>query len=300
MRIGFIGLGKMGGNMVARLLAAGHETVVLDKSEAAVEQAVKNGATAAMSREDLFEKLPEQKIVWMMIPSQFVDTELTELIKIAPKETIIVDGGNSDFRLTQQRGKQAAKEGVYLVDVGTSGGILGREKGYAMMVGGDVSAVEQLTPIFDALAPKDGWNHFGETGTGHYVKMIHNGIEYGMMQSFAEGYHLLKEGPIPDINLSAVGKVWQNGSIVDSLLNTLTTEALEENPELEGIDGYVTESGEARWTLETAKAANIPTPSIQASMDVRLASQRGEVSFATKLLAAMRNKFGGHAINGDK
>lgn len=300
MKIGFIGLGKMGGNMVARLQAAGHETVVLDKSEEAVEQAVNLGAVAASSREDMFEKLPEQKIVWMMIPSQFVDDELTELLAVTPNDTIIVDGGNSNFRLTQQRAKQASEKGVHLVDVGTSGGILGRENGYAMMVGGDKSAVEQLTPIFDALAPTNGWNHFGETGSGHYVKMIHNGIEYGMMQSFAEGYHLLKEGPIPDIDLSAVGKVWQNGSIVDSLLNTLTTEALEENPELEGIDGYVTESGEARWTLETAREANIPTPSIQVSMDVRLASQKGEISFATKLLAAMRNKFGGHAINGDK
>lgn len=300
MKIGFIGLGKMGGNMVARLHEHGHETIVLDTNDIAVERAVKTGATAAESRDDLVQKLPKPAIIWMMIPSEFVDDELEALYAIVPSGSIIIDGGNSDYRLTQARGASAKEKGIHLVDVGTSGGILGREHGYAMMVGGAPEVVRHLSPIFGVLAPENGWNHFGDTGTGHYVKMIHNAIEYGMMQSFAEGYHMLKEGPIKGIDLAAVGKVWQNGSIIDSLLNTLITEALEENPELKGIDGYVTESGEARWALEAAKAANIPTPAIQTSMDVRLASQKGQVSFATKMLAAMRNKFGGHAVNGDK
>lgn len=166
-----------------------------------------------------------------------------------------------------------------------------------MMVGGDTEAAQTMTPIFDSLAPKDGWGHFGPAGSGHYVKMIHNGIEYGMMESLAEGYRLLQEGHFKDIDLGKVGSVWQHGSIVESLLNSLAAEALSENPRLDGIEGVVAESGEARWTLETAREHAIPMPSIQASFDVRLASQQGEITYATKLLAAIRNKFGGHALN---
>lgn len=296
MKIGFIGLGKMGGNMVTRLLNDNHQIVVLDPSKDAIESVVSKGAEPALDRQDLISKL-EPTIVWMMIPSQYVDEELSELLKIVQPGSIIIDGGNSDFRLTQKRAELCQQKRVIYVDVGTSGGILGLENGYAMMVGGKEDAVNTITPILDSLAPPNGWNRFGESGAGHYVKMVHNAIEYGLMQSYAEGYRMLKDGPISNIDLAAAGEVWQHGSIIESLLNKITTEALQENPNLDEINGYVNESGETRWALETAKENNIELPIIQSSFDVRLDSQKGNINFATKLLAAMRNKFGGHAIN---
>jgi len=302
MKIGFIGLGKMGANMVLRILKAGNEIVVLDLNKDAVAAAVKSGAMSARDRADLVAKLQsgkaaKQTVVWMMIPSQFVDAELDALLGLVPAGSIIVDGGNSDFRLTRKRAKKCLAAGIDYVDVGTSGGILGLEQGYAMMVGGKAESVAAIQPVLDALAPRDGWHHFGECGSGHYTKMVHNAIEYGMMQAYAEGYRMLKEGPVKGIDLAEAGKVWQHGSIIESLLNRLTTEAVAENPEMDGIEGYVTESGETRWTLEAAKEAGIDLPVIRESFDVRLRSQKGETNYATKLLAAMRNKFGGHAIN---
>jgi len=298
MKIGFIGLGKMGSNMTKRLIDDGHEVVAYDPNEDARAVAESTGVQAVESREFLVGS-QEQQIVWLMIPSKFVDEELDELLKIVSNEAIIIDGGNSDFRLSKQRAVRAAKHGVQFVDVGTSGGILGLEHGYSMMVGGDSKSVKTLSPILTSLSPPNGWHHFGESGSGHYVKMVHNAIEYGLMESYAEGYRLLNEGPYKELNLAAAGRVWQQGSIIQSLLNGLTAEALSENPKLDGIDGFVHESGEARWALELAKELKVETPSISAAFDVRLRSQKGEVNFATKLLAAMRNKFGGHAINKD-
>ncbi len=302
MKIGFIGLGKMGANMVVRILKAGNEIVVSDLNQEAVSTAVQAGALAASDRDDLVVKLQSSKaenplVIWMMIPSQFVDAELDALLMIVSAGTIIVDGGNSDFRLTRERAKKCLAANIDYIDVGTSGGILGLEQGYAMMVGGKKQAVAVIKPILDALAIPGGWHHFGECGSGHYTKMVHNAIEYGLMQAYAEGYRMLKEGPIQGIDLAEAGKVWQHGSIIESLLNGLTTEALTENPEMIGIDGYVTESGETRWTLEAAQDAGIALPVIRESFEVRLRSQKGETNYATKLLAAMRNKFGGHAIN---
>ncbi|MEX0919886.1 MAG: NADP-dependent phosphogluconate dehydrogenase [Candidatus Saccharimonadales bacterium] len=299
MKVGFIGLGKMGGNMTTRLLNDQHEVVVFDPNKEAVQAAADRGANAADSLEDLVAKT-ETAIFWLMIPSDYVDKELDALLKLVAPESIIIDGGNSDFRLSQQRAEKAKQHNVHFVDIGTSGGVLGIEQGYAMMIGGDTEAVEKITPLVESLAPKDGWYHFGKPGSGHYVKMVHNAIEYGIMESYAEGYRMLREGPIADIDLAAAGKVWQNGSIIESLLNDLTKEALEENPTLEGIEGFVKESGETRWALEVAKEHNLDTPAIQAAFDVRLESQKGKTNFATKLLAAMRNKFGGHAINKEK
>lgn len=296
MKIGFIGIGKMGGQMVARLVKDGHSVTVLDLDKSAVDATVAIGAKAATNRAELI-KVVEPLVLWLMIPSQFVDQELAALLEVVPENSIIIDGGNSDFRLTMQRAQLLAAKNVEYVDVGTSGGVLGLEKGFSMMVGGSDTAIKTITPLLDSLTMKDGWKHFGPTGYGHYIKMIHNGIEYGLMQSYAEGYHLLKEGPLKNIDLAGVGEVWQHGSIIGSLLNECATGALFENPELEGIDGFVAESGEARWTLEIAEAARIETPSIQTALDVRVASQQGKKNFATKLLAAMRNKFGGHAIN---
>jgi 6-phosphogluconate dehydrogenase len=296
MKLGFMGLGKMGLPMVERLLKAGHEVVVFDPQAEAVERAVAAGATAAANLTALVEQL-DPAIIWLMIPASLVEQQLAELLPLLKPGSIVIDGGNSDFRETLRRGKLAAEHQITLIDVGTSGGVLGGNQGYAMMVGGPDAEVERLTPLFAALAPTDGWQHVGPAGAGHYVKMVHNAIEYGLMESYAEGYHMLKAGPVPQIDLAKVGSLWQHGSIISSLLNGLTAEALAENPELSGIEGVVAESGETRWTLEVAKEHNIELPAIQAALDVRLASQKGATNFATKLLAAMRNKFGGHALN---
>ncbi len=298
MKLGFIGLGKMGGNMTKRLIAAGHEVVAYDRNDHAAQEASRSGAVVAGSRDDLIAKL-EKTIVWLMIPAQFVDAEIDALLEIVGDQAIIIDGGNSDFRLSKVRYERCRARGVSFVDVGTSGGILGLENGYSIMVGGDETVVQSLSPIFTALAPPDGWGYFGETGSGHYVKMVHNAIEYGLMESYAEGYRMLKDGPYANINLAHAGRVWSHGSIVGSLLNDLTVKALTTNPDLDGIDGYVTESGETKWTLEVAKDLAIDLPVIEQAMEVRLASQAGTINFSTKLLAAMRHEFGGHALNND-
>ncbi len=297
MKIGFIGLGKMGSQMVSRLLADNHEVVVNDLSADAIAAMTALGATAAQSQAELIDQLGERPIIWIMIPAQFVDTELAKLVSALPDGSIVIDGGNSDYRLTRQRAALCAQHSVELVDVGTSGGILGIEHGFSMMIGGDKASVTTIEPIIVSLAQPDGWHYFGESGSGHYTKMVHNAIEYGLMESYAEGYRMLRDGPYSDIDLVAAGEVWKHGSIISSLLNDLTVEALRENPQLEGIEGAVAESGEARWTLETATGLGIEMPAVQAALDVRIASQQGSVNFATKLLAAMRNKFGGHAIN---
>ncbi len=296
MKIGFIGLGKMGNNMVHRLLNDGHQVVAYDPQPSAVEKVKGFGAEGVASRDEVVASL-SPTIIWLMIPSQFVDDELEELLKIVKPGSIIIDGGNSDFRLTQKRAKLANENNVYFLDVGTSGGILGLKQGYSMMAGGDDDSIRTISPVLDTLAPPDGWKHFGPTGSGHYVKMVHNAIEYGLMEAYAEGYRMLKDGPLKDINLADAADVWQHGSIIQSLLNGLQLEMFQENPTLDGVDGFVKESGEARWTLETAKELGIDMPSIQAAFDVRLRSQKGEINFATKVLAATRNKFGGHAIN---
>lgn len=299
MKIGFYGLGRMGSNMVARLLENSQEVVVLNRSPEPVAAAVKLGAQAAKDYRDLISKL-DPVIIWLMLPAGIISEKYEELLPLLPAGAIVVDGGNSDFRLSQARAKQAASHSVHFIDVGTSGGVLGRRAGYSMMVGGEAEPVKQIAPILDALAPPGGWRHFPGAGRGHFVKMVHNAIEYGLMQSYAEGYRMLKEGPFKDIDLAAAGAVWQHGSIIESKLNELTRQALSENPALSGIDGVVAESGEARWTLEVANQLNLPMPAIQTAFDVRLKSQSGQVNFATKLLAAMRNKFGGHQINPGK
>lgn len=299
MKIGFYGLGRMGGNMVARLLEKGHEVVVMNRSPGPVAEAVALGADSAQDYKELISKL-NPVIVWLMLPSEITEQKFNQLLPLLPSGATVIDGGNSDFRHSRLRAAAAQAKQVNFIDVGTSGGILGRTAGYCMMVGGNHKAIEVIKPILDSLAAPYGWRQFTEPGSGHYVKMVHNAIEYGMMESYAEGYRMLKEGPYKNIDLATAGEVWQHGSIIESKLNDLSTIALRENPTLEGIDGVVAESGEARWALETAKELGIPMPAIQAAFDVRLKSQAGEVNFATKLLAAMRNKFGGHQINPQK
>ena len=296
MKIGFYGLGRMGGNMVARLLENGQQVVVMNRSPEPVAEAIALGAESATDYTELLSKL-DPVIIWLMLPSQIIDQKFNELLPLLPSGAVVIDGGNSDFRHSQKRAAAASAAGVHFIDVGTSGGILGRSAGYCMMVGGDQTAVSLVKPVFEALAAPYGWRHFGEPGSGHYVKMIHNAIEYGVMESYAEGYRMLNDGPYKNLSLADAGEVWQHGSIIESKLNELSVQALRENPAMEAIDGVVSESGEARWSLEVAKEMSIPLPAIQAAFDVRIKSQAGQTNYATKLLAVMRNKFGGHQIN---
>jgi len=298
MKIGFVGLGKMGNQIVTKLLASQHEVVVYDVNSEAITALEAQGAVAATSREDLVAKLGERPVLWLMIPSQFVGAEVTSYLGLLAQGSILIDGGNTNFHDTINRGVEAEKHGVHYIDVGTSGGIHGLKNGFSLMVGGDPTSVQALTPIFDVMVQPSGrWIHAGKTGSGHYIKMIHNGIEYALMQAYAEGYDLLKNGEIKDLDLAAIAHVWQGGSIIASNLNELAAELLRENPELDGVDGFVAASGEGRWTYDTAEAANIDMPALREALAVRDASQQGKRSYATKMLAGLRNKFGGHAIN---
>lgn len=299
MKIGVSGLGRMGSQIARKLAEDGHEVIAHNRSPEPIDEVVKYGAKGAYSKDELIEAFGDDTVVlWIMLPDSITDAELDSWLEMLPSGSIIIDGGNSDFRLTKQRAAKVSKAGSILIDSGTSGGIWGYENGFSMMVGGKEQTFKHTEPIFKSLAkPAGAYNYFGGSGSGHYVKMVHNAIEYGMMESLAEGYRMLKEGPYANLDLAAAGEVWQHGSVVNSWLNELARQALAENPELKGIDGVVAESGETRWTLEVAKETGKDLPAIQAAFDVRLRSQKGETNFATKLLAAMRNKFGGHQIN---
>ena len=300
MKIAVSGLGKMGGQIAKMLHDGGHEVVAHNRSPEKVDEAKAYGATPAYTDQEVIDAFAgEPVLLWIMLPADVIDAKVDEWAELLPKGSIVIDGGNSDYRGDSARYERLAAKGITLLDIGTSGGVWGLTNGFSMMVGGDEKAYNELVPALDTLAqPRGGHRFFGPSGAGHFVKMVHNAIEYGMMQSLAEGYRVLKEGPYKDLDLARAGDVWQESSVITSFLNDLTRQALHENPTLDGIGGVVAESGEARWTLETAKDHGIPMPSIQASFDVRLASQQGETNFATKLVAAMRNKFGGHDING--
>lgn len=299
MKIAVIGLGKMGAQIAKKLHEAKYEVIAHNRSSDSVDEMKNLGMIAAYTKEEAVKLFNgEQIILWLMVPSDVVDQELDAWLKIIPKNSILIDGGNSDFRLTQKRAKLVSNAGSILLDVGTSGGIWGYANGFSMMAGGDTETFKKIEPVLKTLSlPSGAYYHFGESGAGHFVKMTHNAIEYGMMQSLAEGYRLLKEGPYKNLDLVEAGEVWQHHSVITSWLNELTRDALKENPELTGIEGFVAESGEARWALEVAKEFKIETPAIQSAFDVRLESQKGKINFATKLLAAMRNAFGGHKIN---
>lgn len=301
MKIAIQGLGRMGLQIAQRLVEDGHTVIATNRSPEPLQTAADLGAIAAPTKQDVVSHFENDRvIVWVMLPADIVEEHISEWLELVPEHSLIIDGGNSDFRLAKKHNELVTAKNCRFVDVGTSGGILGLENGFSMMVGGEEEDFLAIESVLVSLAkPHGSYYHFGPAGAGHYVKMVHNAIEYGMMESYAEGYRMLKEGAYPNIDLAEAANVWQRGSIIASGLNGLTMEALHENPELEGIDGYVAESGEARWTLEYAKEKDIPLPAIEAAFDVRLASQKGQTSFATKLLAAMRNKFGGHAINKD-
>lgn len=300
MKIAIHGLGRMGRQIARKLAESEHQVIAHNRSHEPIEEAASYGATATYTKQEVLDAFKgTQVVLWIMLPAAIVDEQIDEWLALVPKGSLFIDGGNSDYRLTRQLAQRIEDHGSQLVDVGVSGGIWGYDNGFSMMAGAnDPKAFDALEPVLQTLAaPAGAYANFGPAGSGHFVKMTHNAIEYGMMESLAEGYRMLKDGPYDNIDLASAGDVWQHHSVVTSWLNELAQAALTESPELTGIDGYVAESGEARWTLETARELGIAMPSIQAAFDVRLASQQGETTFATKLLAAMRNKFGGHELN---
>ena len=295
MKIGFIGLGKMGFNMVQRLLNDKHEVVVFDRDKTTIDEIAKKGAVPAYSLEELVNKLPEKKVIWLMVPSGKPLDENIDLLKSLLKgNDIIIDGGNSYWKESQQHAEMLSKYGVYYLDCGTSGGVWGLQNGYCLMYGGDKKSADYVEPIFKTLAPENGYVYCGQSGTGHLVKMVHNGIEYGMMQSYAEGFEILEKSPF-DINLTKVADAWQYGSVIRSWLLELTVNALKDDPKLEKIKDFVNDSGEGRWTVQTAMDFEVPANVITSSLFARFQSRQDE-SFAMKVLAALRNQFGGHAV----
>lgn len=295
MKIGFIGLGKMGLNMVHRLLKDNHEIVVYNRSKEQILEAEKLGANTAESVKDLVNKLEGRKVIWLMVPSgKPVDENIDALLPHLKKDDIIIDGGNSYFKETISRSELCKQKRINYIDCGTSGGIWGLKEGYCLMYGGNKNATNYCEPIFKSLAPENGYLYCGESGAGHFVKMVHNGIEYGMMQAYAEGFEILEKSQF-NIDLTAVSKVWQYGSVVRSWLLDLAHLALTDDPKLKNIKGYVQDSGEGRWTVQTAIELDVPAHIITSSLFNRFQSRQDE-SFAMKMLAALRNQFGGHAI----
>ena len=298
MELGMVGLGKMGAFMTERLVEAGHRLVGFDLDPAAVERVVAVGATGAESIEDLVGQLDSPRAVWIMVPAgDAVDKTLEMLLPVLDDGDVIVDGGNSYYRDTLRRAEACREGGQQLVDVGTSGGVRGLTEGYSMMVGGEAAVVDRLRPILESLAPgrDQGWGHVGPTGAGHFVKMIHNGIEYGLMEAYAEGFAIMAQKDEFGLDLHQIAEIWRYGSVVRSWLLDLTAEVLAENPDMEGIAPYVPDSGEGRWTVFEAIDSNVSAPIITLSLMRRIGS-RDEYEYADRLLSAMRHQFGGHAI----
>ena len=295
MRIGMVGLGRMGANMTTRLLRGGHEVVVYDLDPEAVRKAADDGAVAAASLDDLVDRLDAPRNVWVMVPSGPVTEQTVEQLgDLLAAGDCVVDGGNSRWTDSMRRAQQLAEGEVNLVDAGTSGGVWGLAEGYCLMVGGEPRAVDRLTAIFDTLAPPDGWAHVGPVGSGHYTKMVHNGVEYALMQGYAEGFELLRASEF-DLDLHQIAEVWRHGSVVRSWLLDLAASALDKDPGLESISGYVEDSGEGRWTVEAAIDAAVAAPTIALALFARFSSRQDD-AFANRMLAALRNEFGGHAV----
>ncbi|MHB9025850.1 MAG: phosphogluconate dehydrogenase (NAD(+)-dependent, decarboxylating) [Armatimonadota bacterium] len=295
MDIGFIGLGRMGLNMVRRLTRGGHRVLAFSPSGGKRDAVIEAGGEYADSKAALVAALPAPRAVWLMVPSgAAVDENIEELLALLAPGDLIVDGGNSNFHDTKRRAAYLDGKGIAFADVGTSGGIWGLEIGYCMMVGGPTGAVTRLQPALDTLAPPDGWLHVGPAGAGHYVKMIHNGIEYGMLQAYAEGFEILHAGEY-DLDLGRIAHLWNQGSVVRSWLLELAERAFQSDPTLESIRGYVEDSGEGRWTVAEAIDLDVPAPVITLSLLARFAS-RQEESFSAKVIAALRKEFGGHAV----
>jgi 6-phosphogluconate dehydrogenase len=297
MQLGFVGLGKMGGNMVHRVRRdSDHDIVAFDFNAEALDAAAGHGATPATTLEELVQKLEAPRLIWLMVPSgdptqQTIDT----LAGLVEAGDTIVDGGNSNWHDDVRRSEVLEAKGIHYVDVGVSGGVWGLEVGYCMMVGGPDEQVRKLAPILDVLAPPDGWRHFGEAGAGHFVKMVHNGVEYGIMQAYAEGFELMHKSRFP-IEMAEVAALWNRGSVVRSWLCELAERAFRaEGNDLEGLRGHVSDSGEGRWTIMDAIDHDVPTPAITASLYARFYS-RDDGDYTHRVLAALRNQFGGHAV----
>jgi len=296
MQLGLYGLGRMGGNMVTRLAAGGHRVVAGNRSDGPVKDAVSHGAVAASSIADLVARLPAPRVLWAMVPSGDVtEATLDEMARYASPGDVLIDGGNSNFRDSMRRAEKYAAKGFDFLDIGVSGGIWGLEVGYCMMVGGPARAVELVRPALDTLAPPNGWAHFGKSGAGHFVKMVHNGIEYGMMQAYGEGFELLHASDFA-LDLKRVSEVWMQGSVVRSWLLELAVRAFEqEGSDLKDIKGWVADSGEGRWTIQEAIAHDVPMTSLAHALFARFTSRQDD-SYAMKVAAALRNQFGGHAV----
>jgi 6-phosphogluconate dehydrogenase len=301
MQLGMIGLGKMGGNMAERLRLGGHQVVGFDFSADAVARLTASGNTGVSSIEALVQNLKARRAIWIMVPQGApVDQTIATLEPLLSPGDILIDGGNSNFKQTMRRHQEVTAKGFQFVDVGTSGGVWGLKEGYSMMVGGDQEPVEYLRPIFETLAPAadKGWGRVGPGGSGHYVKMIHNGIEYGMMQAFAEGFTILEKKSEFGLDLPQIAQIWRYGSVVRSWLLDLAADALARNPTLTGLEPFVEDSGEGRWTVIEAIDLNVSAPIITESLMRRIRS-REQNNFTDRMLAIMRNEFGGHAVKKD-
>jgi len=296
MRLAMIGLGRMGGNMTERLMKGGHEVVAFDRTREVVDKYVKQGATPAYAVTDVAAQLKGPRIVWIMVPAgKPVDDTIALLLPGLSKGDVIIDGGNSNFHDTMRRAAELQGKGIHFVDSGTSGGIWGLANGYCLMIGASPEAFKLCEPIFKTLAPPDGYAHMGPPGSGHYVKMIHNGIEYGALQAYAEGYEILHASKDFKLDLHKIAAVWNRGSVVRSWLNELAELAFEKDADLANLRGYVEDSGEGRWTVQEAIDLDVPAPVITLSLLARLRSRQQD-SFSAKVIAALRNEFGGHAV----
>ena len=298
MELGFIGLGRMGGNMVQRLRKGNHQVIVHDRNPDAIRQMEPHGAVGAASLDEMVKQLARPRAIWIMVPSGApTEDTIRALIPLLSDDDILIDGGNSNYKDSIRRGALLKEKSLHLIDVGTSGGIWGLREGYSLMFGGEPGVVHRLRPIFETLAPAPdrGWGHVGPSGAGHFVKMVHNGIEYGLMQAYAEGFAILKAKKEFGMDLHAISRIWQHGSVVRSWLLDLTAEALSHDPDLGKISPWVEDSGEGRWTVSEAIDLNVSAPVITESLIRRLRSRETD-PFSDKLLAAMRQAFGGHAI----
>ena len=301
MQLGLIGLGKMGGNMAERLRLGGHHVVGFDFDPGAVARLMASGSVGVPSLNELVQKLEGRRAIWIMVPQGApVDETITRLEALLNPGDILIDGGNSNYKDSMRRYKEVTAKGFQFVDAGTSGGVWGLKSGYSLMIGGDKEPVEYLRPIFETLAPAadKGWGHVGPAGAGHFVKMVHNGIEYGLMQAYAEGFTVLEKKEELKLDLPQIAQIWRYGSVVRSWLLDLTAEALAGNPTLDGLQAYVVDSGEGRWTVFEAINLNVSAPVITESVIRRIRS-REENNFTDRMLAIMRNAFGGHAVKKD-
>ena len=298
MKLGMVGLGRMGGNMTVRLLRGGHDVVAFDPNEDAVAAAEGQGAAGAHSLEELVKQLEAPRVVWIMVPAGDITERTVETLRgLLGSGDVIIDGGNSNFRDSQRRATELAADGIRFLDCGTSGGVWGLANGYCLMVGGEREAFDHAEPIFATLAPQDGYAYVGPSGAGHFVKMVHNGIEYGMLAAYGEGFEIMQASEF-DLDLHAIAGIWRYGSVVRSWLLELLVDALQKDPKLESIRGYVEDSGEGRWTVFEAINENVPAPITALSLFMRFASRQDE-SYAAKVIAALRNEFGGHAVRSE-